>query len=218
MKRFVVIGLGNFGSSAARFLTAKGHDVIAVDSNPNAVDRVAAHVTRAVVVDGTNEDMLERVGVKGSDAAIVSTGDDITASVLAILALRELNVPKIYCKVISHEHAKVMARLGVNETIFPEHESAENLAIRLVSQSSIFNFVPIGQGYSIREIRIPVSWVGNTLIDLQTRQRYRVNVVAIIDTVQSTVYAPPDPKMTLQSQCTLVLIGKDEDLDKLSMQ
>ena len=90
MKRFVVIGLGNFGSSAAEALHAQGHEVIAVDPREEVVDRIAPHVSRAAVADGRSIDALERVGARGADAGVVGTGDDITASILATMALRDL--------------------------------------------------------------------------------------------------------------------------------
>src|SRR5215217_4156368 len=99
MKRFVVVGLGNFGASVAESLHAKGHEVIAVDSNEPAVDRISPHVSRAVVGDGTHLQTLERAGARGADGGIVSTGDDITASILATVALHDLGVRDVYVKV-----------------------------------------------------------------------------------------------------------------------
>jgi trk system potassium uptake protein TrkA len=119
MQRYVVIGLGNFGSSVAEALHAARYDVLAVDTNAAAVDRIAPFVGRAVVTDGRSAKALERVGAKAADAGIVSTGDDITASILATLALRDLGVGEVYVKVISSEHARVMDKLGVTETVFP---------------------------------------------------------------------------------------------------
>ena len=95
MKRFVVVGLGNFGSSVAEALYGQGHEVIAVDLREEAVDRIAAHATRAAVADGKSLEALQRAGAKGADAGVVSTGDDITASILAAMALRDLGVKEI---------------------------------------------------------------------------------------------------------------------------
>src|SRR5688572_22135080 len=120
MKRFVIVGLGNFGSSVAEALYAQGHEVVAVDPRAEAVDRIAAHVTRAAVADGKSVEALQRAGAREADAGIVSTGDDITASILAAMALRDLGVKDVYAKVISRDHARVMERMGVSETVFPE--------------------------------------------------------------------------------------------------
>ena len=124
MKRFVVIGLGNFGSSIAESLSSKGHEVIAVDMDGDAIDRIAPMVAKAAVGNGTDLTTLERLGAKEADAGVISTGDDITASILATMALHDLHVPDVYVKVISRDHARVMERIGVTETIFPERDSA----------------------------------------------------------------------------------------------
>src|SRR5688500_3682648 len=100
MKRFVVVGLGNFGSSVAEALHARGHEVIAVDPNAEAVDRIAPHVTRAAVGDGRSLTTLDRIGARDANCGIVSTGDDITASILATMAMKDLGVREVYVKVI----------------------------------------------------------------------------------------------------------------------
>ena len=130
-KRFVVIGLGNFGGSIAEALYEHGHDVIAMDISKNRVDAIAAHVSRSAVADGSERDALESLGVEGAETTIVSTGDDITASLLSTLALKDVGVEDVYAKVVSLDHARVMEHMGVTETIFPERESALNLASRL---------------------------------------------------------------------------------------
>ena len=129
-KRFVIIGLGNFGSGVAETLVNEGHEVIALDFSERNVDRLGSILDRAVVGDGTSREVIERAGGKGADAAVVSVGDDITASILATLAVRDVGIPNVYVKVISFDHARVMEKQGVTETIFPERESALRLGMR----------------------------------------------------------------------------------------
>ncbi|HEU5173331.1 MAG TPA: NAD-binding protein, partial [Gemmatimonadaceae bacterium] len=104
MKRFVVVGLGNFGSSIAESLNAQGHDVLAVDTSEEAVERIAGTVSSAVIADGRSAKTLERIGARNADAGIIGTGDDITASILATMALKDVGVREIYVKVISVDH------------------------------------------------------------------------------------------------------------------
>ena len=120
MLRFVIVGLGNFGSSVAEALYSHGHDVIAVDIDETAVDDIAPHCSRAAVGDGREVAMLEEVGAEGADAAVVSTGDDMTASILATMALKDLGVERVYVKVISDDHVRIMQQLGV----IPEEPAA----------------------------------------------------------------------------------------------
>ena len=211
MKRFVVIGLGNFGSSVAEALFAHGHDVTTVDVSESAVDRIARLVTRAAVGDGTQLETLERIGAKGSDAAVVSTGDDITASILATLALRDLGVPEIYVKVTSSNHARVLQKMGVTETIFPERESGQRLATRIESRT-ILNYVRLGPDFSLQEMAVPESWIGRSLRELQLPRRYRVSVVAVHDVLHDRIVPVPNPDSPLKESDTLLLSGDDEDL------
>ena len=210
MKRFVVIGLGNFGSSAAEALYAKGHDVIAVDVNEAAVDAISSRVSRAAVGDGRNLAILERVGAKGADAGVVGTGDDITASILATLALHDLGVRDVYVKVISRDHARVMERIGVSETIFPERESALSLATRMCG-TAILNYVRLGTGFSIQEMAVPQDWNGKTLRELELRRRFAISVVAVHDVLTDRMTTAPDPDAVLKESDTVLVAGTDED-------
>ncbi len=215
MKRFVIIGLGNFGSSVAAALYAHGHEVIAIDPDGNSVDRVAAQVTRSIVGDGRDAKTLERAGARDADIGIVATGDDISASVLSAMMLRDLNVNEVYVKVISNDHARVMQRLGVTDTIFPEHESALALAQR-VSGSSLLNYVRLAPGFSLQEMAVPTSWEGKTLRELKLRTEYRIAVVAVHDVLQDSLTAVPDPDAVLTDSDALLVAGLDEDLSRLA--
>ncbi len=211
MKRFVVIGLGNFGSSVAEALHGQGHEVIAVDPRAEVVDRIAAHVTRAAVADGRNVEALQRIGAKGADAGVVSTGDDITASILATMALRDLGVKDVYVKVISRDHARVMERLGATETVFPERDSGLSLATRL-SGSEVLNYVRLGTGFSMQEMAVRDDWRGKSLRQLELRQRFGISVIALHDVLRDQIVAAPDPDVVLKESDTLLVAGKDEDL------
>jgi trk system potassium uptake protein TrkA len=211
MKRFVVIGLGNFGASVAESLHATRHDVIAVDSSEEAVDRIAENVTRAAVGDGRHRQVLERIGARDADAGVVSTGDDITASILATLALKDLGVREVYVKVVSHDHARVMEKLGVTETVFPERESGLRLATRITSVG-ILNYVRLGVGFSLQEMAVPESWIGRSLRDLALPRRFGISVIAVHDILRDEMIPVPDPDARLKDSDTLLVAGKDKDL------
>lgn len=213
MKRFVVVGLGNFGTAVAETLHAQGHDVVALDAREDAVDRIARFVTQAAVGDGTDVRTLERVGAKKADAAVVSTGDDITASILATLALRDLGVREVYVKVISRDHARVMEKIGVTETVFPERESGLRLGTR-ISSRGILNYMQLGSGFSVQEMAVPERWIGSTLRELQLPRRYGLSVVAIHDILTDQMVPVPDPDAVLKDSDTLLVAGTDVDLAK----
>ncbi len=213
MKRFVVVGLGNFGSTVAESLHAMGHEVVAVDRNEAAVDGIALRVTRAAVGDGKDPRVLEKTGARGADAAVISTGDDITASILATLALKDLGVREVYVKVISRDHARVLEKIGVTETIFPERESGVRLATRITS-IGILNYVRLGTGFSVQEMAVPNSWIGRSLRQLALPNRYRIFVIAVHDVLRDEMIAVPDADAKLKDSDTLLVAGKDEDLER----
>ena len=211
MKRFVVIGLGNFGSTAAEALHAQRHDVIAIDVGEPAVERIAAKVSRAVVGDGRSLQTLRQVGAEKADGAVVSTGDDITASILATLALRDLGVRSIYAKVISADHARVMEKLGVTETVFPERDSAMRLATRIAS-ATILNYFRLGPDFGVQEMAVPTAWIGRCLRELRLRDRFRISIVGVRDVLTNTIATVPDPDTPLKESDTLLVAGRDADL------
>jgi trk system potassium uptake protein TrkA len=215
LRRFVVVGLGNFGSTVAESLHQQGHEVIAMDVDEEKVDHIAPYVTRAAVGDGRTLSILERVGAKGSDAGIVSTGDDITASILTTLALKDLKIPEIYVKVISRDHARVVDKLGVTETIFPERESAQRLAIR-VSSPGILNYIRMGTSLSIQEMAVPPVWIGRSLRELALPRTFRISVIAVHDMLRDEMIVVPDPDAPLKDSDTLLVAGRDEDLARVA--
>ena len=215
MKRFVVVGLGNFGASVAEALRRVGHEVAALDLDPAKVERMASSIRRAVVGDGTDPEVLERTGARDADAGVVSTGDDVTASVLTALGLRDLGVRSIFVKVVSETHARILEKLGVGDTIFPERESAQLLAKRMVS-SSVLNYVYLGPSFSVQEVAVPESWVGRSLRDIELPRKYNVSVIAIRDYLSGEVTPVPDPDTPLKGSEALLVAGRDEALERVA--
>ena len=215
MKRFVIVGLGNFGSSVAEALYSRGHDVIAVDTDERAVDDIAPHCSRAAVGDGRQIEVLEEIGAREADAAVVSTGDDITASILATMALTDLGIEKVYAKVISKNHARVMVRLGATETVFPERESGFNLASR-ISEKGVLDYARMGRTLSVQELVVPTRSRGESLRNLAVRETFGVSVVGIHDMETDEMIVPPDPDEILEETDTLLLAGTDTALEKVA--
>jgi len=215
MHRFVIVGLGNFGSSVAEALYSHGHDVIAVDIDETAVDDIASHCSRAAVGDGRETAMLEEIGAAEADAAVVSTGEDLTASILATMALQDLGVESVYVKVISDTHARIMRQLGVAETVFPERNSGYNLASR-ISEKGVVNYVRMGRNLSVQELVVPEEWRGHTLRELDVRAEYEVSVVGIHETTTDEMTVPPDPDDPLHRTDTLIIAGTDEAVEQVA--
>lgn len=214
MKRFVVIGLGGFGSWAARLLFQEGYDVIAIDRNETLVDRFAKEVTKAVAGDATDPVLLREVGVEGADAAVVSTGGDLAASVLSILALKDVGVANIYVKVRDSRAAEALSRFDLTEMVFPEREAAERLVHRL-SSTGILDYIPIGADFALEEIAIPDAWVGLTLRELSLPSRQGVQVVAVFDVLQGQWNPVPGPDHVLKESDIALVVGRKDFLEEV---
>lgn len=213
MKRFIVVGLGNFGTSVVQTLNEIGHDVAALDQDPERVDAMSRLATKVAVGDGTDIRTLRRIGAEDADAAVISTGDDITASAMTALLLRDLGVVELYVKVISADHARLIEKIGVTETIFPERESGVRLGKR-ISSRLLLNYVPLGSDFSLQEMAVPESWVGRSLRDLQLPRRHGISVVAVHDMLVDRIQPVPDPDAALKDSDTLIVAGTDESLAK----
>lgn len=211
MKRFLIAGLGNFGAAVALSLADAGHEVIVIDRDGTLIDRLGNQLARAVVGDATDIEVLKQLGAQDADAAIVSMGDDITACVLTSMALLELNIADIYVKVVSKEHARVMQRLGVGHTIFPEYDTAVELAAQLAGKG-LLNYAKLGPDFSIQEMSVPEAWIGETIRELNVRQTYGLTIVALHDCLTGTTLAAPDPDHKLNDSDTLLVAGNDEAL------
>lgn len=215
MKRFIVVGLGNFGSILAQQLHRLGHDVVAIDPRADVVDEMGPKVTRAAVGDATNRHVLEEIGALDADAAVISTGENLAASLLALLALRDLGLKEIFVKVRSDDHARIAEALGATESIFPERESALGLASRVTS-GKLLQYVQLGADLSLQEMPVPEAWLGKTLRELSLPQKYRVQVVAVHDVLRDSMLPVPGPDRKLTQSDTLLVAGDPAALQKLA--
>lgn len=213
MKRFVVVGLGAFGSWVSRALTRSGFDVIAIDRDGERVDRFAHEVARAIVGDASDAVVLRKSGVAGADAAVVSTGDDLAATILSVLALKELDVQRIVAKVTSPEAQRAVERFDV-EVVFPEREAAERLAYRLAS-STVLEYMPLGDRHSIQEIGVPYDWIGKSLRELALPSRESVQVVALFDVLGQRWDVVPSPDRVVTDSDVAIVAGTTEVLERL---
>lgn len=216
LKRFIIVGLGNFGYALCQKLSQLGHEVIAVDLDADTIDRISPIITRAAVADGTDPAILRKLGADAVDAAVVSTGDDITASILSVLALQDLKIREIYVKVISSEHARVMDKLGVTETVFPERDSALGLASK-ISVRALLKYFSLGKNFSVQEMGIPNAWSGKSIGELAVRNKYNITILAIHDILRDEFHATPGPKYILKDSDTLFVAGADAALKKVAM-
>jgi trk system potassium uptake protein TrkA len=209
-----VIGLGNFGSALARRLYDLGHQVSALDIKTKALATAQDFADQAVTADATDRSVLEELGLGLADAAVVSLGANMAASILVTLHLREMKVGRIISKAISADHEKILKRVGATEVLFPERDAAERLATSL-AHPNLLDYLPLGGEFSVAEVSPISDWVGKTLVDVSLRTNYDVNVIAIRELVpeRMTVVIKPDYK--IKDSDVLVVLGRQEDIQKL---
>ena len=213
MKRYAVIGLGAFGSWVARTLTRSGFDVISVDRDGERVDRFAHEVARAVVGDATDSLVLRKNGVADVDAAVVSTGDDLAASILTVLALQELKVPRVIVKVPSTEAARALDRFDV-DVVFPDKEAAERLAYTL-GRSGVMEYMSLGKAHSIQEVGVPYPWIGKSLRELALPTTEGIQVVALYDALTGSWDAVPSPDRVITDSDVAIVAGTTDRIEQI---
>ncbi|MGH7340619.1 MAG: potassium channel family protein, partial [Candidatus Rokuibacteriota bacterium] len=168
MAFFTVIGLGRFGSNVARALYERGEEVLAVDRDPERVHEIRPFSSQALVADVRDREALVQAGAGDADAAVVSVGQEMEASILVTLYLRELGIKKIIAKALTLDHAKVLKRLGASEVVFPERDMAYRLAERLATPN-VFERIAVSEGVSAVELAAPAAVVGQTLREAALR-------------------------------------------------
>lgn len=220
MDRFAVIGLGRFGGRLATNLAAAGHEVLAIDKDREIVEEFSGRVTLAVCLDSTDEESLRAQGIEKFNAAVLGIGADFEALTLSTVILKQIGVPRVIARAWSPTIARILARIGADEVVSPEEESADRWANRLISPRFL-NQIEFHEGYSVVEIKAPRKWVGQTLVELNLRAKAGVHVVAIRreGTGDARAGGPriemPRPDEPLRSSDILVLMGRDEDLRRL---
>ena len=178
MKSYVVIGLGRFGSQISRQLCALGAEVLAIDVNSELVHQISGEVTTAAVADAQDKEVLKALGVKDFECAIVAIGDDLTASVLATMNLKELGIPYIVCKAHDETHRRVLEKLGADRVVIPEKENAARLA-KSLSSPNVLDYIELSEDYGIVEVPAPFLWQGKSLKELNVRAKLGVNILAV---------------------------------------
>lgn len=214
-KQFAVLGLGRFGSSVARTLFEKGEEVLVIDKNEENVLDAEEYSTHAVLADISDERILKSLGIENFDVVIVAISSDLEASVLCVLTCKEIGVKKVIAKAKSLKHKAVLERVGADEVVIPEMEMGEKLGARL-SNPLLHDILMITNKYSIIEMLLPENWIGKSLIDLDLRKKFDVNVLAVEREGNVLVNIPADEN--LKEGDILLVGGSKEMLDLLQNQ
>lgn len=226
MRRFVVIGLGRFGKKLAIALAMSGAEVIAIDRDRDIIEDVRDQVSHAVRLDSTDEEAMRAQGVDKADVAIVGMGERgraFESAILTVVNLKQMGVPQIFARAANLTAGQVFAAVGATEVIYPEIETAQRWAYRLIAPH-IEEKIDFAPGYSLARVKVPPSFNGKSVMDLQLRQKYNVNLVAIkrseenLAEDEDRVINVPMPETLVYASDILMVAGSDFDLSRLPQE
>ncbi len=224
-KVFAVIGLGAFGEKLCRVLSDKGGQVIAIDHDPETIERMKNTVTAAVHVNATDEAALMKAPLDEVDVAVVAIGDDIEASILVTALLKKRNVPYILARAVSEIHQTVLRQVGANEVVNLEIDEGARIGQRLISPE-VFDTIPLSKTVSFAEIQLPGLFHGQTIAKISLPEKFKLTIAAVrrsqqlIDDVGNPETAEelitPAADTVLKENDVLLVVGKNEDIAALA--
>ena len=214
MKRAVVIGLGIFGYHIAKTLFENGFEVVAIDKQKEAIAQIRDYATKAILSDGTDRDIWDNIGLSEDDIAIISFGEDLAAATLITLHLRQKKVKNIIVKAPNEDHKLILEKIGATDVIIPEMEVAQKLAKSLISPN-VIDFIPLSEDYMIFELAPPNSFLKKTLAELQLRNRFHIEVIAVRDVLTDEINMVPRADFVVKDTDVLVVIGREKDANKI---
>jgi len=214
MRRVIVIGLGIFGFNIAKDLFENGMEVIAIDKKKEVIQKIKDFSTKAILADATDKEVMESIDIQEDDVVIVSFGEDLAASALTTLHLKEMKVNDIVVKAPNEDHKHILEKVGATEVIIPEKEMANKVAKSLVSPN-VLDYIPLSEGYTICEIVPPAGFFGKTIGDLHLRSKYHIEVIAVREMIPDRLRMVPRADFVIKDSDVLVVIGKEEDIQKI---
>lgn len=212
MKSFLVIGLGNFGTHLAERMQELGNDVMVVDRNGDIVDGVAHKFTDAHIGDCCNEQVIRTLGVNNFDCCFVTIGEDFPSSLEVSAILKEYGAKHVVTKANSSRQARMLLKIGADEVVYPERDMAEKVAVRY-NVDNIFDYIELTSEYSIFEIPCNPKWYGKTVVELNVRNKYHVNIIAVKR--DNTLNANIDADYVFNKEDHLLVIGRATDVFKI---
>ncbi len=213
--KFAVIGLGSFGSNVAKTLYERKNEVLAVDVSKEKIEEVKAFVSHAVNMDAADKENLQALGIKEMDVVVVSLGPEMEASILTVLYLHEIGVKRIVAKALTEDHAKILEAVGATEVIYPEKDMAIRTALKL-SCPNILEYLPLTSGVGIQEIAPPEKFIGRSLKELDLRNKYGIQVIAIKELIPEKTSFVPRADFVIKDSDILVIMGEEKKLQKIN--
>ena len=212
MKSFLVLGMGRFGSALAEALYSGGNDVLVMDKNSEKINDMADHVTQAITGDICDENTLKSIGARNFDVVILAAASNMEVSTMATIILKELGVKYLVAKAQNAIHAKVLKKIGADKVLMPERDMGIRLAQTLV-MGDFLDYIRLSSDYSIIELNVPESWCGKTIIEINIRVKYGVNILAIKNA--DGINPDPGANYRFKTDDVIVAIGPNKKISKL---
>ena len=213
MKSILIIGMGRFGRHLANKFQALGNDVMIVDKDENIINSLSSKYTEAFAGDCTNEDVIKSLGINNFDICFVTIGDNFQSSLEITSLLKEYNANYIVSKATVDMQAKFLKQIGANEVVYPEKDMAENMAIKF-NNNNVYEYIAISGDCAIFEISILKSWANRTIVDIDVRKNYNINIVAVKRGDQT--FSAPGADFTFQEDDHIIIIGDEKSVKKLT--
>ena len=213
MKSILVIGMGRFGRHLAKKMLDKGNDVMIVDKDSEIFEQLAEKFTDSYIGDCTNEGVIRSLGVKHFDLCFVTIGEDFQSSLVITSLLKRFDAKCVIAKANQNIQAELLLKIGADEVVYPEREIAEKLAVRYNARN-IFDYIQLTSEYSIYEIPVLQSWIGKTIMEVDVRRKYRVNIIAVKK--ENSLNPLPGADYIFKPDEHIVVIGKATDVFKIN--
>ncbi|MCD8371738.1 MAG: TrkA family potassium uptake protein [Clostridia bacterium] len=210
-KNIMIIGMGRFGTRIAEKLQDLGHDVMVVDKNQQAIEGLAMRFADAQIGDYTNPDMLSQLDIASFDAVLVTIGDNLEDSMITTMFLKRLGAKNVYSRARSETEVELLRKIGADEIIYADGDAADKLAVML-GGNNLFDYIQLTNGYAIFEVPILKAWEGKTIIELDVRRRYKINIVAVKN--DHMLDPTPSPDYRFKQDDHILVIGSSRDVFK----
>ena len=213
MKSILVIGMGRFGRHLAAKFQALGNDVMIVDKDMDIINSLSSKYTEAFCGDCTSSDVMDQLGINNFDICFVTIGDNFQSSLEITSLLKEHGAKYIISKATVDMQAKFLKQIGANEVVYPEKDMAENLAIKY-NNNNVFDYIAINNDFAIYEIPVLKQWKGKSIVEVNVRRNYNINIVAIKKA--DLIIPSPGPSYLFEDDDHIIIIGEDKDVKRLT--
>lgn len=212
-KSVLIIGLGRLGSHLAEKMQELGHDVMVLDNKEERVSRLASRFADARIAEYTHEEVLQALDIPSFDICFVTVGDNLEASMITTVTLKKLGAKYVAARARDDVQCELLKKIGADEVIYADGETADKLAIRH-NGNNIFDYIELADGYAIFEVPIIKGWVGKSILELDVRKKFKINIIAIKN--DSELNASPMPDYRFREDDHIFVLGKSRDVFKLS--